>query len=165
MNLPTIKTAGFALLVLSLPVISASGVGGKSGVGMTKAQSPPPPRTPRGKDVLTPVARGLVSTSMEQHAQDMTDLLWAVVFLENTEAAAIADGIAEQPRIARPTNQSARDDVNQSIPDRFFQLQDRLRDDARALSKAAKDGDDAAIAKSFGKLNETCVTCHSTYLD
>lgn len=165
MTLATLKTAGVVLLVLSLPFISASGVGGKSGSGVTKAQSPPPPRTPRGKDVLSPVARGLVSTRMEQHAQDMTDLLWAVVFLENTEAAAIADGIAEQPRIARPTKQSARDDVNQTIPDRFFQLQDRLHDDARALSKAAKGGDDVAIAKAFGKLNESCVTCHSTYLD
>lgn len=160
-----IKTAGFALLLLSLPVVFASGIGGKSGVGMTKAQSPPPPRTPRGKDVLSPVARGIVSTRMEQHAQSMTDLLWAVVFLENTEAAAIADGIAEEPRIARPTNQSSKTELSQTIPERFFELQDRLHDDARALSKAARSGDDAAIAKAFGKLNESCVACHSTYLD
>lgn len=163
MSRASTTTAVFAFFFLaSATLLCAPWAGGAKGA---KPKSTPPPRVPRGEDVLSPVARGLVTTRMESHAQDMTDLLWAVVFLENTEAAAIADGIVEQPRIARPTKESAPDDLNRTIPESFFVFQDQLRDDARAVSKAAKSGDDAAIAKAFGKLNETCVACHATYLD
>lgn len=156
-------TAAFAFFFLaSASLLCATGANGTKGA---TPKSTPPPRTSRGEDVLSPVARGLVTTRMETHAQDMTDLLWAVVFLENTEAAAIADGIVEQPRTARPTRESAPEDLNRTIPESFFVFQDELRDKARAVSKAAKEGDDAAIAKAFGKLNETCVACHATYLD
>jgi cytochrome c556 len=35
---------------------------------------------------------------------------------------------------------------------------------AEALERAAKAGDDNAVAEAYGKLAQACVQCHSTYM-
>lgn len=117
------------------------------------------------KDPLSPTARAVIATKMDRHAQDMTDLMWAVVFLEHDAAAEIADEIASEPRMARPTGDQDGDLANARIPEDFFRLQDELRTQANALAAGARKGDDAAIAEAYGRLSQTCVSCHAKYLD
>lgn len=75
----------------------------------------------------------------------------------------IASDLAAEPRLVRPMAES-RDELNSSLPERFFVLQDALRLRAKDLADAANRKDDVQLAKSFGQLVEICVSCHSSYL-
>ncbi|MBZ4415367.1 cytochrome c [Myxococcus sp. RHSTA-1-4] len=75
---------------------------------------------------------------------------------------ALAARIVNEPRIARPVP-GGEDELNALLPERFFALQDEARNRAQAVQEAAQKRDDAALAESFGRLTETCVSCHSVY--
>ncbi len=112
---------------------------------------------------LPAAARELLVDRMKDHRADMSALTFAVVLLDKANAERLARAIAQSPRIARPTD--APDELNSLLPPRFFELQDQLRRRAEDLATAAKSGDDAAMAKAYGALSETCVACHATYLN
>ncbi|MFN0063827.1 MAG: cytochrome c [Myxococcaceae bacterium] len=112
---------------------------------------------------LSEVARGLLRKRMIRHARDMSDLFVSVTLLLHHTVADLATRIATEPRITRPTP-GAIDELNRSLPPKFFDLQDQLQSRARALAVAAAASDDAAMAAGFGRLIETCVACHATYL-
>jgi cytochrome c556 len=44
-------------------------------------------------------------------------------------------------------------------------LQDELKSRATDLAEAARLGDDVKLAARLGELTQTCVSCHSTYLE
>ena len=100
---------------------------------------------------------------MQRHGRDQTRLVLAVTLLQRDVVKSIASDIAAEPRIVRPLAEG-RDDLNASLPERFFVLQDAIRLRAKDLATAAEKKDDAALATAFGQLVETCVSCHSAYL-
>jgi hypothetical protein len=100
---------------------------------------------------------------MKDHKADMSALTFAVVLLDRPGAERLARSIAASPRLARPSERP--DELNSLLPPRFFELQDQLRRRADDLAAAARSGDDAAMAKAYGALSETCVACHATYLN
>lgn len=108
------------------------------------------------------MVRGLLHRRMEGHGRDQARLVTAVTLLEREKVKAIADDLAAEPKLVRP-RVGARDELNSALPERFFVLQDALQQRARALAEAAEKKDDVALAKSFGQLVETCVTCHSVF--
>jgi cytochrome c556 len=112
---------------------------------------------------LSPAARALVRQKMAQHSKQMTELVWAVVFLDHRETARIAIAIASEPRLARPTTRDATE-LNAALPPLYFELQDRLRDRAQNLAVAARTWDGQAVARAYGQVAETCVSCHEAYL-
>jgi hypothetical protein len=114
---------------------------------------------------LPTLARSLLAQRMETHGDQMTELVWTVLFLEHQGTRDIADAIAGEPRIARPNAQTDPDELSARLPAKFFDLQDTLHDRALALAAAAKSGKDDEIAKAYGRLSETCVACHATYLE
>jgi hypothetical protein len=109
------------------------------------------------------MARALLKDRMRLHGDDMSDLMWAVLFLDHQSARAIAEDIAATPRFARPT---AGDDeiLNASLSPEFFDMQDALTEDAKALADAASKGEERRVAELFGRLATTCVRCHVAYL-
>lgn len=121
------------------------------------------PRLPE-PDYLLPLARKVLHQRMERHGRDMPQLLFSVVLLQRDVAAETATRIANEPRIPRapPGDDSV---LNRALPERFFVLQADLRERAKALSDAAKNKDDKALARAFSLLTETCVACHSAYLN
>jgi hypothetical protein len=122
------------------------------------AQHLPPP------GYLPAAARALLGERMEQHAEGITDLITSVVLLDHEAAADVARDIADGPRIARPLPGQS-DALNASLPKRFFDLQDELHERARAVATAAAARDDRKLAQSFAALTQTCVACHSAYLN
>jgi hypothetical protein len=125
-------------------------------------QSPP---SSLGKpDYLPEQARSLLRQKMERHGQDARDLMYGVTLLQYDVARAAAKHISAEPRIIRPLP-GGEADLNALLPERFFVLQDEARLRARAVSEAAEKRDDKALAESYGRLVETCVACHSTYLN
>jgi hypothetical protein len=124
-----------------------------------------PPATPRmrARDDLPALARELLVERMGDHRASMSALTWAVVLLDRAAAAELASELASSPRLAR--TDPANGDLNGLLPPRFFELQDELHARAADLAKAAGGSDDAALARSYGRLSETCVACHSVYLN
>jgi Cytochrome C' len=123
-----------------------------------------PPRTPKlePSGSLPKMARTLLHERMQRHGADVNRLLTAVILLRYDETAEVAETIASEPRLSRPVP-NGENDLNALLPENFFRLQDQLRDRARAVARAAEKHDDAKLAPAFGKLTETCVSCHSVY--
>ncbi|MBX7097513.1 MAG: cytochrome c [Myxococcaceae bacterium] len=109
------------------------------------------------------MARDLLRRRMHHHAEDLPDLLLSVTLLQRDDARFIAAKLAAEPRLTRPLP-GDEDTLNRLLPEKFFVLQDELRSRAQAVSQAAAKGDDQALAQSFGRLTETCVACHSAFL-
>jgi cytochrome c556 len=108
------------------------------------------------------MARSVLKKQMGRHGKDLESLLAAVVALDHDLTAAVADRIAGEPRIARPGSELGT--ANALFPERFFQLQDALHDEASRLAASARARDDEALGGSFGRVAATCVACHSVYV-
>ena len=111
---------------------------------------------------LSPTVRRLLHERMGRHAKTMSELVQAVIVLDYPQTERLAHEIGEQPRLARPLSQDATE-LNSSLPDEFFRLDDQLRSRASLLADAARMRNGAELATSFGNLAETCVACHRTY--
>jgi hypothetical protein len=118
-------------------------------------------RTP---DYIPETARVLLRKKMERHGQDARDLMFGVTLLQYDVAKAAAQRISSEPRFVRPIA-GGEDDLNALLPERFFVLQDEARNRAQAVATAAEKKDDKALAEGYGRLVETCVACHSAYLN
>lgn len=112
---------------------------------------------------LPPAGREMIAARMQRHAEDMMFLMASVVLLNHEVAAQLSDGIANEPRLARPAAEE-RDTLNALLPGRFFELEDELRERSRAVAAAAKLKDNPRLTKAYGQLVETCVSCHAVYL-
>jgi hypothetical protein len=126
----------------------------------TDAKTPSLP-TP---DYIPEAARPLLRKKMERHGQDARELMFGVTLLQYDVAKAAAQRISSEPRLVRPMA-GGEDDLNALLPERFFVLQDESRTRAQAVATAAEKKDDKALADSYGRLMETCVACHSAYLN
>lgn len=115
-------------------------------------------------DYLSDLARQILRRRMERHGRDVHQLTTAVLLLRRDTAHTLAQAIVAEPRIVRPLP-DARDELNSALPERFFVLQDELRDRAKSLAEAAKKGTDKELAETFSRLMQTCVSCHSAFLN
>lgn len=113
--------------------------------------------------VLSELARQLLRRRMERHGRDLHQLATGVVLLRREVVIALAQTISTEPRITRPLPDT-RDELNSALPERFFVLQDEVRERAKALAEAAKSRDDAAVADAYGRTIQTCVACHVSFL-
>ncbi len=112
---------------------------------------------------LSPVARDVIRSRMGRHGGDMTRVLWAAVLLDYGEVAEFAGSIEAEPMLARPRPGDS-ESLNTELPSRYFDLQDDLRERASAVKKAALQRSSDALGKAFGRLSETCIACHATYM-
>lgn len=117
----------------------------------------------REPEWLPPAGREMLAARMHRHAEDMMFLVASVILLNHDVAAQLSDGLASEPRLARPAA-GERDTLNALLPDRFFELDDELRERSRSVAVAAKLKDDTRLAQAYGQLVETCMSCHAVYL-
>lgn len=112
---------------------------------------------------LPELARDLLRKNMIEHGDNMESLLWSALMLDHKTTEIMARQILGQPRMSRPTP-AAGETLNDWLPARFFELQDAMYEHAEELRRAAEARDEVGMARAYGKLAETCVTCHSVYL-
>lgn len=115
-------------------------------------------------EYLSDLARQLLRRRMERHGKDMTNLMTGVVLLKREVVETLSQSIASEPRITRPLPDS-RDELNTALPETFFLLQDELRERAKALAGAARSKDDKQLGEAFARLTQTCIACHSAFLN
>lgn len=106
-------------------------------------------------------ARQIVRSKMERHEAQMKALISRVVLLDDDGVARVAGEIFDEPALARPI---AGDELNGLIPERFFALQDELRERARQLVIASGKHDREAVANEFAALAKSCVSCHQVFV-
>lgn len=119
---------------------------------------------PAASEKLPALGRELLKKRMSHHAIDMQQLLFAVLMLQRDDAKTLALRIAAEPQLVRPFP-GDRDTLNQMLPEKFFVLQAELKGRAQRVAEAAGSKNDQALAESFGALNQTCVSCHSAFLE
>ncbi|HEX6244279.1 MAG TPA: cytochrome c [Polyangiales bacterium] len=130
----------------------------------TSAQAAPPAKALPPRQDLPLVLRETLHATMHRHGEELTFLLADVVLLQYEEAEELADLLAHEPKLGRPTPGDT-DSLNALLPEAFFIHQAQLRERAALLAEAARARDDAGLVKAFGALAETCVGCHSSYLN
>ncbi len=155
----------FVIALVSTSFLACSnGQNGKARTGKTTtpADSAKRPRLKRASP-LPKLARQLLNKRMHRHGEQMEKLLWAALSINRPMVKSLAQAIADEPRISKPSSNDLST-LNHVFPKQFFALQEELRSQAVLLVAAADKSDDTAMAEAYGKLAQTCVRCHSLYL-
>jgi len=105
-------------------------------------------------------ARAQLKAQMQKHGSQMIELLQHVLVLDHDGAAHIAGDVYDQPTIQKGDKQG----IGAYLPPRFFELQEQLRQQARALVLATAQKESVGAAQRFGALTTTCVQCHEAYM-
>jgi cytochrome c556 len=126
------------------------------------AQAITPPQREGPPEPLSPTARALLKERMASHAQDMSELVSAILLFDCQRITERSDKIAADVNLSRPTTNDATE-LNASIPEKFFVRQDDLKAAAHVLAQSARTANPAKVAEAYGKVSETCVRCHADY--
>lgn len=118
----------------------------------------------RGPERLPATARDLLHQRMQRHGDAMNGLVWSVVLLNYDLAAARAQEIADEPRLARPLQQDASE-LNSQLPEGFFEAQDKLAREAKEVATVARRRDATALSTAASQLMAACMGCHAAYLE
>ena len=127
---------------------------------LVRAITPPERLAP--PEYLPDAARAVLKTIMGSHAQTMGQLVSAIMVLDYDRIEAGATSVASDASLSRPLTGDATE-LNSMLPDKFFQYQDQLREQAGGLAKAAQQKSAFGVADAYGRLSETCVKCHASY--
>jgi cytochrome c556 len=127
---------------------------------LTRAVSAPQRAEP--PQYLPGTARAILQKRMAFHAQDMGDLVSAIMILQYDRVRDRATAIASDANLARPLTGDATE-LASALPESFFVLQDQLRAQAGVLASAAGEQSAFQVADAYGRLSETCVKCHAVY--
>jgi len=142
---------------------AAIGVGLMFGAPSLPA-APATPATPApARHELNPLARDLIAPRMHRHGEAIQELVLTVTLLRHDRTRELALQIAAEPRLVKLPGAGASE-LESTIPDSFFQLQDKARTQALALAAQAARGDDRAVGLAFSELHQTCVSCHASHL-
>lgn len=125
--------------------------------------SAPPAASLPDPDWLPSEAKEMLSARMDRHGEEMLLLLQSVMTLHHEDVELLAEQVAAEPRLRRPSL-GEKGTLSALLPTRFFTLQEQLVERAHALAAAARDNDNGRIVRAYGQLAETCVSCHSVYL-
>jgi hypothetical protein len=110
----------------------------------------------RAEQGLPENVRKALRPRMAGHGDEMEELIWSVLLLERKQTRLLAQGMGGAERVAPGTA---------GVPQSFFRHQDNLLDQTRQLMRAAERKEDLEVARSFGRVMETCVACHSEFLE
>ena len=135
------------IAAVALGSVLAGFLGGALFVSVARAQD---------DAVLPENVRKALRPRMAGHGDEMEELIWSVLLLERRETKRLAQGISGAERVPARTA---------GVPERFYRFQENLVDDARQLMHAAERKDDVQVARSFGQVMQTCVACHSEFLE
>ena len=157
--------------LLTLCFVNAAILSCKSALPPPEVESKTPP-TPAWKPYqqarhankkaapLPEIAKHLVRDRMLEHGLEMSNLLWATLFMDRKSAIEIADAILAVPDLA---NSSQPEHANSQLPQRFFKLQKDFRTRAEAYAKEVREERWTRVSAALGEVMSACVNCHVNY--
>lgn len=103
--------------------------------------------------------RASVAKTMKDHSDDVTLLMWSILFLDVDGAGEYAEEIAVRPV-------DLTDEERAKVPNNILRLHGELRSKAQQMAALSKQGRSVApeMAKALGDMTSTCVACHQAYL-
>jgi Cytochrome C' len=156
----------------AIPVLGVLGLAACLSCASKDANQPPQmgqltraisaPDRPDPPEQLSPQAKAILIDRMASHADEMSNLVSAIMLLQYSRIITSADKIASDVNLSRPTSHDATD-LNAAIPEKFFVRQDDLKAAAHALGEAARSGNPYRVAEAYGRVSETCVRCHADF--
>ncbi|MCK6546676.1 hypothetical protein L6R52_12570 [Myxococcota bacterium] len=156
-------------LLLPLTLVGALAAGCKTTSPQpvaAPAEQAPRPTQFAGRSLPQPTnlneeVRDALKRTMNAHGDDMTLLLWSILFLDLDSAGEWAKAIAARPPL------TPKDDVKLGrIPPQILVLGSQLNEQAMRMAEMSRspERDSEAFAQAFGELAQTCVRCHAVYL-
>lgn len=106
---------------------------------------------------VSEASRTFLKSKMKNHIKDMKDLSIAVATIKASEVQRLAQGIANTARLDKTTAAA------NSLPPRFFELQDELKKNAQALADAGKANTMDGMLTGYQSLVSTCMQCHAAF--
>jgi cytochrome c556 len=129
---------------------------------LARAVAPPATAHLEPPEALPGAARAVLKRRMAGHVRDMSDLESAIMVLDYAAIHDRAQAVAGDANLARPLGGDATE-LNSLLPDKFFDYQDALRNNARLLATAAERMNALEVADAYGRVAESCVQCHASY--
>ena len=154
------RFSGWLGLITALGACATRSSGPPQQAQLVNAVSAPERLTP--PEYLPGEARAVLRIRMAAHAQQMANLVSAIMILRYQEIAERSTAIAQDARFAQPLTGDATE-LNSALPHEFFAYERELRVWAGALTTAAERTDALAVASAYGELSAVCVRCHATY--
>lgn len=157
---PRVRATPLVVVVMCLSCASKQANQPPQSEQLTRAVTPP--ERPVPPEPLSKPVKALLSRRMASHAEDMSDLVSAIMLLDYSRIITRADKIASDVNLARPISQDATE-LNASIPEKFFVRQDELKAAVRELEGAARSANSYWVADAYGYVAKTCVRCHADF--
>jgi hypothetical protein len=100
---------------------------------------------------------------MADHKESMNALLDSALMLDYEDAEKAAQKIALAPPF--PVKDYRVDPSEPRLPGEFSALQAELRNRARELAQAAAAHNPKRLTRAFGKVAESCISCHTLFAE
>jgi cytochrome c556 len=114
-------------------------------------------------EAMPAAVRRAIAQRMVDHGARASALVQSALVLDYGLVEENAKAFAEAKQLGRPAP-GEQNTLAAAVPSRFFDLQDQLKTQAKALSAAAHRHDDTQMGHALGQTLQTCIACHSTYL-
>lgn len=118
---------------------------------------------PVGPD-LTPKIRGLLINEMIQVELAMHEVFSAIAQGQHAIVAEKGQSIHDSFILAQSLTDEDRQDLKAAVPSEFLKIDAYLHELSAALAEAGREEDTSRQVELFGRMTETCVACHSTYV-
>lgn len=113
---------------------------------------------------LTPKLQGLLKKEMIQVEQAMHEVFSAIVQGRHGVVAEKGQSIHDSFILEQSLTDEDRQDLKAAVPPKFLQMDAYLHELSASLAEAGRAEDTPRQVELFGRMTESCVACHSTYV-
>ncbi|SFU52071.1 cytochrome c [Halomonas korlensis] len=113
---------------------------------------------------LTPKLQGLLMEEMIQIELAMQEVFSAIVQGRHTTVAEKGQSIHDSFILDQSMTDEDRQDLKAAVPAEFLQMDAYLHELSASLAEAGRTEDTPRQVELFGRMTESCVACHSTYV-
>ncbi|XKH59914.1 hypothetical protein LG290_14875 [Halomonas sediminis] len=113
---------------------------------------------------LTPKLQGLLKKEMVQIDLAMQEVYSAIVQGQHAMVAEKGQSIHDSFILEQSLTDEDRRDLKAAVPPEFLQMDTYLHELSASLAEAGLAEDTPRQVDIFGRMTESCVACHSTYV-
>ncbi|SEK75219.1 hypothetical protein SAMN04488129_10484 [Halomonas daqiaonensis] len=113
---------------------------------------------------LTPKLQGLLKKEMIQIELAMQDVYSAILQGRHTTVAEKGQSIHDSFILEQSLTDQDRQELKAAVPPEFLQMDAYLHELSASLAEAGRTEDTPGQVELFGRMTESCVACHSTYV-
>ncbi|WP_280550366.1 hypothetical protein [Halomonas sp. 11-S5] len=113
---------------------------------------------------LTPKLQGLLQKEMIQVELAMHEVYSAIIQGRHAVVAEKGQAIHDSFILSQSLTDQDRQDLKAAVPAEFLEMDGYLHELSASLAEAGRAGNTARQVALYGRMTESCVACHSTYV-